>query len=215
MGHSLFKGGITNHNREQEQNIASRYESGKRRRERQRSTFWYTKSCLTWSSLSKAEGGTPSLPKKERIQQISIKLIILTPPMEEKKWPVTSFLSFTQCDIPCPKWTLWVKAKITGKYKIIILKSMCKAVKDTGSWETEGYIDNLIVYFVNVFLVPWRSSRAEEQYKDSQRTRQMLGLRNCSLREAKFLEFLGSIFRETPTHRKAEGYRSMCSFIDT
>lgn len=139
----------------------------------------------------------------------------LDSPYGRKNRPVTSFLSFTQCDITCPKWTLWVKAKITDKYKIIILKSMCKAVKDTGSWETEGYIDSLIVYFVNVFLVPWRSSRAEEQYKDSQKTRQMLGLRNCSLREAKFLEFLGSIFRETPTHRKAEGYRLMCSLIDT
>lgn len=94
---------------------------------------------------------------------------------------------------------------------------MCKAVKDTGSWETEGYIGNLIVYFVNVFFF-WFPEEAPELKSSTKIVKspgRCVGLRNCSLRETKFLEFLGSIFRETPTHRKAEGYRSMCSLIDT
>lgn len=157
----------------------------------------------------------PIITQKRKDTTNIYKFDHLDSPYGRKNRPVTSFLSFTQCDITCTKWTLWAKAKITGKYKIIILKSMCKAMKDTGSWETKGYIDNLIVYYVNVLWFPEEDPELKSRTKVVKRPGRCLGLRNCSLRETKLLEFLGSIFRETPTHRKAEGYHSMCSLIDT
>lgn len=208
MGHSLFKGG----NHKSQRGTGTEYSiqvwEWKEKERAAEEYFLVHKVMPNLVQPLKGWRRNPIITQKRKDTTNIYKIDHLDSPYGRKKWAVTSFLSFTQCDITCPKWTLWVKAKITDKYKIIILKSMCKAVKDTGSWETEGYIGNLIVYFVNVFfffLVPWRSSRAEEQYKDSQKSRQMRGLEELQSQGNKILRISRKHFQRDTYPQKSRG----------